>query len=119
VIFVAEDKDLESDEALWALYERWCEAFNEERDYNEMATRFSYFKDTVLLVHHTNNADLPYKLEISIFADGKLSELMAPKVHFINFVRRRPCSVVSETSGDTLCKKDLVGQQQENSNQSA
>ncbi|KAM0876343.1 hypothetical protein ACQ4PT_036224 [Festuca glaucescens] len=101
VIFVAEDKDLESDEALWALYERWCKAFNQERDYNEMATRFSYFKDTVLLVHHTNKADLPYKLGISILADGKLGGLMRPKVPFKNFVRRRPCSVVSETSGDT------------------
>ncbi|KAM0913750.1 hypothetical protein ACQ4PT_011976 [Festuca glaucescens] len=119
VTFVAEDKDLESDEALWTLYERWCEDFNQERDYNEMASRFSYFKDTVLLVHETNKADLPYKLGINELADGKLAELMRPKVPFKQFVRRRPCSVVSETSGDTLCKKDLQGHQLENSNQSA
>jgi hypothetical protein len=81
-----------------------------------MVTRFSYFKDTVLLVHETNKADLPYKLEINELADGKLAELMRPKVPFSQFVRRRPCAG-SETSGGT---KSLEGQQQlENSNQSA
>jgi hypothetical protein len=47
---VAEEKDLESDEALWALYERWCKYFNEERDRDEMARRFSKLKETVLRV---------------------------------------------------------------------
>jgi putative sterol carrier protein len=35
--FVADEKDLESDEALWALYERWCKHFNQECDRDEMA----------------------------------------------------------------------------------
>jgi hypothetical protein len=90
VIFLAEDKDLESDEALWGLYECWCKAFNEERDHDEMVRRFSRFKDTVLLVDETNKADLPYKLEISRFADGKLIELRSLKIPMGEFYKRRP-----------------------------
>jgi hypothetical protein len=41
--FVAPEQDLESDEALWALYERWCKAFNQKRDHDEMVRRFSKF----------------------------------------------------------------------------
>ena len=44
--FEANDKDLESDDALWDLYERRCKFFNQERDREEMARRFSYFKET-------------------------------------------------------------------------
>lgn len=68
---MADEKDLESDEALWALYER----FNQERDRDEMARRFDEFKRVVLLVHQENNSDLPHELAINQFADGKLSEL--------------------------------------------
>lgn len=110
---MAEDKDLESDEALWALYERWCKAFNEERDHNEMACRFNYFKDTVLLVNETNKADLTYKLGINELSDGKLAELMSPKVPFKKFVRRIPYPD-SERSGDIMFKKDLAGHQHPN-----
>jgi hypothetical protein len=97
---VAQEKDLESNEALWALYERWCKAFNQERDHDEMARRFNTFKETVLKVDETDKAHLPYKLEINQFADGKLQELRSPKVPFVEFYRR---------SGDILFKKDLEG----------
>ncbi|WVZ75068.1 hypothetical protein U9M48_023160 [Paspalum notatum var. saurae] len=33
--FVAEEKDIESDEALWGLYHRWCEHFKIKRDPDE------------------------------------------------------------------------------------
>ncbi|TVU43929.1 hypothetical protein EJB05_03350, partial [Eragrostis curvula] len=73
--FVAQEKDLESDEALWALYERWCEFFNQKRDHGEMLRRFKKFKETVWLgVHRTNKASVPYKLPLNKFADGKLLE---------------------------------------------
>jgi len=42
------EADMASDEALWALYERWCKAFNQERQPDEMARRFSKFKEVVL-----------------------------------------------------------------------
>ncbi|XP_066323688.1 uncharacterized protein [Miscanthus floridulus] len=63
-IFEADDKDLESDEALWALYERWCKFFNQERDRDEMARRFTSFKETVLCVEENKRSDLPYRLGI-------------------------------------------------------
>ncbi|VAI55172.1 unnamed protein product [Triticum turgidum subsp. durum] len=34
VKFVVEEKDLESEAALWALYERWCKDFNQKRDHD-------------------------------------------------------------------------------------
>ncbi|CAN6286248.1 unnamed protein product [Urochloa humidicola] len=48
------DKDLESDEAVWALYERWCKAFNKERDHAEMARRFKLFRYYARHVHEWN-----------------------------------------------------------------
>ena len=70
---VAQQKDLESDEALWALYERWCKALTRS------VTMMRWFAGsrnsrTLLLVHRTNNANLPYKLAINKFAYGKLME---------------------------------------------
>ena len=52
------DKDLESDEAVWALYERWCKAFNKKRDHAEMARRFKLFKYHAKHVH-THNTYVP------------------------------------------------------------
>ncbi|OEL24962.1 hypothetical protein BAE44_0014020 [Dichanthelium oligosanthes] len=46
-----------------------------------MVRRFSKFKDVVLLVHRTNNADLPYKLGMYKFTDGKLMEKCANSPH--------------------------------------
>jgi hypothetical protein len=55
-----------------------------------MARRFSYFKETVLRVEENKKSDLPYRLGISKFADGKLIELYR-KSSTRNHVRRR-CS---------------------------
>ncbi|KAF7067576.1 hypothetical protein CFC21_073449 [Triticum aestivum] len=74
------DKDVESEEALWALYLRWCNTLNQKRDHDEMVRRFDVFKDTVRMVHRVNKAKLPYTLKVSKFADGKLEESMSPKV---------------------------------------
>ncbi|CAN6280628.1 unnamed protein product [Urochloa humidicola] len=48
------DKDIESDEAVWALYERWCKGFNKERDHAEMARRFKIFRHYAGIVHEWN-----------------------------------------------------------------
>jgi hypothetical protein len=48
------DKDLKSDEAVWALYERWCKAFHKQRDHAEMARRFKIFKHHAQHVHNSN-----------------------------------------------------------------
>ncbi|TVU29690.1 hypothetical protein EJB05_21268 [Eragrostis curvula] len=73
------EKDLESDEALWALYERWCKHYNQERDPEEMAQRFDKFKKTALHVHQVNKSNLSYKLGLNQFSDGKLAELCLPE----------------------------------------
>ncbi|RLM65839.1 hypothetical protein C2845_PM16G08540 [Panicum miliaceum] len=48
------DKDIESDEAIWALYELWCKAYNKERDHGEMARRFNRFKKSAESVYYWN-----------------------------------------------------------------
>ena len=45
---------MESDEAVWALYERWCKAFKKQRDHAEMARRFKIFKYYAQYVHDWN-----------------------------------------------------------------
>ena len=81
--FVFDDKDLESDEALWALYERWCKAFGEERSHEEMQRRFDTFKERVLFVDRHNKQtiirDDTASFEVNMFADGKLAEIYGLK----------------------------------------
>nr|CAB3463961.1 unnamed protein product [Digitaria exilis] len=77
--FVVDDKDMDSDEALMALYERWCKVvFGEERSREEMQRRFTQVKHSVLLVDRYNKkADRDgnsSRLEVNMFADGKLAE---------------------------------------------
>jgi len=91
--FEANDKDLESDDALWDLYERWCKFFNQERDREEMARRFSSFKETVLRVEKNKKSNLPYRLAINKFADGKLRELYI-KSSTMNHRRPRSASPI-------------------------
>ncbi|KAG2640694.1 uncharacterized protein LOC120665402 [Panicum virgatum] len=79
VKFPVMEADMASDEALWALYERWCKAFNQERQPDEMARRFSKFKEVVLRVDRHNKANLSSKLGINKFADRKNIELMRMK----------------------------------------
>jgi len=75
--FVPKAEDVESDETLWYLYERWCKAFNQKREPDEMACRFNKFKNRVLRVHSINNANQSFKLGLTKFSDGKLAEMRA------------------------------------------
>ncbi|KAF7065040.1 hypothetical protein CFC21_071218 [Triticum aestivum] len=65
------DKDLESDEALWALYERWCKAHNKERDHADMARRFKIFKINADDVHHWNTYLPPDPVEAAIHREKR------------------------------------------------
>ncbi|WVZ74658.1 hypothetical protein U9M48_022818 [Paspalum notatum var. saurae] len=47
-------EDLESDEATQALYERWCKAYNKQRDQGDMARRFNIFKEAAEDVYKSN-----------------------------------------------------------------
>ncbi|CAD6341284.1 unnamed protein product, partial [Miscanthus lutarioriparius] len=58
VEFVPKEEDVESDEIpLRDLYERWCKAFNQKREPDEMARRFNKFKNRVLCIHSMNKAN--------------------------------------------------------------
>ncbi|XBI88464.1 hypothetical protein VPH35_026430 [Triticum aestivum] len=99
VKFMAEEKDLESDEALWALYERWCKAFDQERDREEMARRFDTFKKTVLDVQDINKAYPSHKPRtITKFADGKLRRPCCSRDPFLKRIAEElddnPCELI-------------------------
>uniref|UniRef100_A0A0E0JCS4 Cathepsin propeptide inhibitor domain-containing protein n=1 Tax=Oryza nivara TaxID=4536 RepID=A0A0E0JCS4_ORYNI len=44
-------EDIESDEAVWSLYERFCKSYKLKRDHAEMARRFETFKSSANSVH--------------------------------------------------------------------
>ncbi|KAG2559831.1 hypothetical protein PVAP13_8KG014220 [Panicum virgatum] len=69
-----------------------------------MARRFSYFKDTVLRVEENKKSDLPYRLGINHFADGKLRELCI-EGSAMNSRRRRPACSASPiyATDESIC----------------
>ncbi|TVU15435.1 hypothetical protein EJB05_38956 [Eragrostis curvula] len=67
------EEDVVSDEAIWALYARWCKAFNKKRDNAEMVRRFERFKHSVEYVVDWNNAFIQ-QCELGEFADGEEDE---------------------------------------------
>ena len=63
------EKDLASEESLWALYERWRAKHTVSRSLGEKARRFNVFKANVRLIHEFNLGDEPYKLRLNRFGD--------------------------------------------------
>ena len=67
-------EDLASEEALWALYERWRGLHAVARDLGDKARRFNVFKENVRLIHDFNQRDEPYKLRLNRFGDMTADE---------------------------------------------
>lgn len=67
-------EDLASEEALWALYERWRGVHAVARDLGDKARRFNVFKENVRLIHDFNQRDEPYKLRLNRFGDMTADE---------------------------------------------
>lgn len=67
-------EDLASEEALWALYERWRGRHALARDLGDKARRFNVFKANVRLIHEFNRRDEPYKLRLNRFGDMTADE---------------------------------------------
>lgn len=63
------DKDVESEDSLWELYERWRSHHTIARSLEEKAKRFNVFKHNVRHIHETNKKDKPYKLKLNKFGD--------------------------------------------------
>uniref|UniRef100_A0A0D9XX75 Alginate lyase 2 domain-containing protein n=1 Tax=Leersia perrieri TaxID=77586 RepID=A0A0D9XX75_9ORYZ len=74
LVVTPKEKDLESEEALWALYERWCKAFHQERDrdgmrhdYTSRMWQFEGYGDvpsrtsrlSVMQIHNENGEHMP------------------------------------------------------------
>ncbi|MCD9559604.1 hypothetical protein HAX54_017659 [Datura stramonium] len=67
--FDFQEKELETEESLWGLYERWRSEHTVSRSLDEKHKRFNVFKANVLYVHNFNKKDKPYKLKLNKFAD--------------------------------------------------
>lgn len=68
--FDFKEKELESEERLWELYERWRSHHTVSTSLEEKQKRFNVFKANVQYVHNFNKKeDKPYKLKLNKFAD--------------------------------------------------
>ncbi|KAF5957360.1 hypothetical protein HYC85_004585 [Camellia sinensis] len=63
------EKDLETEESLWDLYERWRSHHTVSRSLDDKHNRFNVFKYNVYYVRNVNKKDKPYKLKLNKFAD--------------------------------------------------
>lgn len=68
------EEDVASEEALWALYERWRGRHAVARDLGDKARRFNVFRENVRLIHEFNKRDAPYKLRLNRFGDMTADE---------------------------------------------
>ncbi|TVU28939.1 hypothetical protein EJB05_20477 [Eragrostis curvula] len=75
-IMEVDDKDVESDEAVWALYHRWCKCFKVERSHEqEMIHRFDEFKRTARSALEEKNSDDCIRVGINALADRSVEDL--------------------------------------------
>ncbi|XP_071733936.1 vignain-like [Rutidosis leptorrhynchoides] len=63
------EKELETEDSLWEMYERWRSYHTLATDHQEKQRRFNVFKANVQHVHETNKMNKPYKLQLNKFAD--------------------------------------------------
>ncbi|XP_050221148.1 vignain-like [Mercurialis annua] len=63
------ENELDSEESLWGLYERWRSYHNVSTNLDDKHKRFNVFRHNVMHVHNTNKMDKPYKLKLNKFAD--------------------------------------------------
>ncbi|XP_043726340.1 vignain-like [Telopea speciosissima] len=63
------EKDLESENSLWNLYEKWRSHHTVSRDLSEKPKRFNVFKENAKFIHEFNKKDHPYKLKLNKFGD--------------------------------------------------
>ncbi|KAD4889047.1 hypothetical protein R6Q59_034063 [Mikania micrantha] len=63
------EKELETEDGLRDMYERWRSHHKLAAEDDEKRRRFNVFKSNVLHVHETNKMGKPYKLKLNKFAD--------------------------------------------------
>ncbi|KAI3458631.1 hypothetical protein Pfo_015294 [Paulownia fortunei] len=67
--FDFQEEELETEERLWDLYERWRSHHTESRNIEDKHKRFKAFKANARYVNSFNKKDKPYKLKLNQFAD--------------------------------------------------
>ncbi|KAG7633685.1 Peptidase C1A papain C-terminal [Arabidopsis suecica] len=72
--FDYDDKEIESEEGLSTLYDRWRSHHSVPRGLNEREKRFNVFRHNVMHVHNTNKKNRSYKLKLNKFADLTINE---------------------------------------------
>jgi KDEL-tailed cysteine endopeptidase len=72
--FDYDDKEIESEEGLSTLYDRWRSHHSVPRSLNEREKRFNVFRHNVMHVHNTNKKNRSYKLKLNKFADLTINE---------------------------------------------
>ncbi|RCV18941.1 hypothetical protein SETIT_3G343700v2 [Setaria italica] len=61
--------DLASEEAMWALYERWCAFYGVKRSRDDMLRRFGAFKEMARRIHEFNKSGASYTMKLGERAD--------------------------------------------------
>jgi Cathepsin propeptide inhibitor domain (I29) len=64
-----DERDLESDEKVWGLYERWQRHHSVYRNHHEKHQRFGVFKENAKYIHEFNKKAKHYKLALNKFGD--------------------------------------------------
>lgn len=78
------EEDMASEEAMWALHERWCAFHDVKRDRDDMLRRFGFFKDKARSIHEFNQSGASYTKLLNKRADHTPEERA-------NFVLRGRC----------------------------
>lgn len=68
------DNELESEESLSNLYDRWRSHHSVPRSLHEREKRFNVFRHNVMHVHNTNKKNNPFTLKLNKFADLTVEE---------------------------------------------
>ncbi|CAM0880564.1 unnamed protein product [Alopecurus aequalis] len=78
-IFHYDEKDLASEESMWALYERWCSFFKVARSHDEMRRRFALFKWKARDIYEFNKSGESYTKGLNHYSDMEPHEFFTPR----------------------------------------